>query len=56
MSMMTMIVAAVFRQFELELVDTIYERDVKIVRDFFIGETGPDTKGVTVRVVRERVR
>jgi cytochrome P450 len=53
-TMMLMTMAAVVRRFELELVDTTYERDVKIVRDCFIGEVQPDTKGVRVRIVRER--
>jgi cytochrome P450 len=53
-TMMLMTLAGVFRRFELELVDTIYERDVKIVRDCFIGEVDPKTKGVKIRVVEER--
>ncbi|KAH8704344.1 putative flavonoid 3-hydroxylase [Phaeosphaeriaceae sp. PMI808] len=53
-TMMLMTIAAIFRRFDLELVDTLYERDVKIVRDCFIGEVEPDTKGVKVRVARER--
>ncbi|KAF2815342.1 putative flavonoid 3-hydroxylase [Mytilinidion resinicola] len=53
-TMMLMTLATVFRRFDLELVDTIYERDVKIVRDCFIGETEPDTKGVKIRVLKER--
>lgn len=52
--MMLMTLSAVFRRFELELVDTIYERDVKIVRDCFIGETDPKTQGVKIRVIKER--
>jgi cytochrome P450 len=54
-SMMLMMLASVFRRFDLELVDTSYERDVKIVRDCFIGETDPNTEGVKIRVVKERV-
>jgi hypothetical protein len=53
-TMMSMILAGVFRRFDLELVDTIYERDVKIVRDCFIGEVDPKTKGVHVKVVSQR--
>jgi cytochrome P450 len=53
-TMMLMTLATVFRRFEIELVDTIYERDVKIIRDCFIGEVDPDTKGVNIRIVAER--
>ena len=53
-TMMLMTMASVFRRFEFELVDTVYERDVKIVRDCFIGDVDPETKGVKVRVVKER--
>jgi cytochrome P450 len=53
-TMMLLTLASVFRRFELELVDTIYERDVKIVRDCFIGEVDPKTKGVKIRVLKER--
>ncbi len=49
-----MTLAAVFRRFELDLVDTSYERDVKIVRDCFIGEVDPRTEGVKIRVIRPR--
>lgn len=53
-TMMLLTLAGVFRRFQLELVDTIYERDVKIIRDCFIGEVHPDTKGVKIRVLAER--
>jgi cytochrome P450 len=53
-TMMLMTLAAVFRRFELELVDTTYERDVKIVRDCFIGEVDPKTTGVKIRVLAVR--
>jgi cytochrome P450 len=53
-TMMLMTLATVFRRFEIELVDTIYERDVKIIRDCFIGEVSHDTKGVKIRVVADR--
>ena len=53
-TMMIMTLATVFRRFDLELVDTIYERDVKIIRDCFIGEVDPTTQGVKVKVLAER--
>jgi cytochrome P450 len=53
-TMMLMTLAAVFRRFDVELVDTVYERDVKIIRDCFIGEVDPKTKGVNIRVLAER--
>jgi cytochrome P450 len=53
-SMMLMMLATVFRRFDLQLVDTIHERDVKIVRDCFIGETDPDTRGVNIKLTKMR--
>ena len=41
-------IAAVFRRLELELFQTEFERDVKIVRDCFIGEVSWETRGVRV--------
>ncbi|KAI0405460.1 putative cytochrome P450 [Xylaria palmicola] len=41
--------ASIFRRLELDLHDTIHERDILIVRDCFIGETSPNTKGVRVK-------
>lgn len=46
--------AAIFRRFELRLVDTIFERDVQTVRDCFLAETSPNCQGVRVVVVGER--
>ena len=46
-------IATLFRRFELELFDTYRERDIDNVRDFFLGEPHPDTRGVRVRVLRE---
>lgn len=43
--------AMVFGQFDMELVDTEYERDIKTKRDHFIPKPGPDSKGIRVRVV-----
>lgn len=46
--------AMIIRRFELELVDTVYERDIKVVRDCFLGEAMPGSGGVKVRVVGVR--
>lgn len=36
-TLMQMVLAGVHRSFDLELVDTYYERDIKVVGDCFIG-------------------
>lgn len=43
--------AMIIRRFDLELVDTEYERDIEVVRDCFLGEARPGSVGVKVRVV-----
>ncbi|KAF1817444.1 cytochrome P450 [Eremomyces bilateralis CBS 781.70] len=45
--------AVVFRRFELELYETIRERDVDNQRDCFLGESMPDSPGIRVRVLKE---
>ena len=45
--------SALFRRFELELVDTIRERDVDIARDQFVSKPAKESKGVCVRVIGE---
>lgn len=47
------VLSALFRRFELELVDTIRERDVDIARDQFVSKPTKETKGVCVRVIGE---
>ncbi|KAL8786111.1 MAG: hypothetical protein Q9213_002976 [Squamulea squamosa] len=47
------IIARIFSQFELELFDTIRERDIDYVRDCFIGETSSESLGVRMKVVKE---
>jgi len=44
-------VAVLVRRFDFELVDTTYERDVKVVRDCFLTEASPGSRGVKVKVV-----
>ncbi|KIW19962.1 hypothetical protein PV08_00537 [Exophiala spinifera] len=47
--------AAMVRRFNLELYDTVRERDVDTVRDCFVGMAVPGSKGVQLRVVGKRV-
>ena len=47
------VLAALFRRFDLELVDTIRERDVDMARDVFASKPRRESKGVCVRVVGE---
>ena len=47
------ILSALFRRFDLELVDTIRERDVDMARDQFVSKPAKESKGVCVRVVGE---
>ncbi|KAK6585195.1 hypothetical protein PZA11_001922 [Diplocarpon coronariae] len=46
-----MALAMTIRRFDLELYDTVYERDIKVVRDCFLGEAGKNSLGVRVKVV-----
>jgi hypothetical protein len=48
------VIACLFRRFDLELYDTIRERDIDIVRDCFIGEPSPQSKGVRVKVTQDK--
>ncbi|KAG9242947.1 cytochrome P450 [Calycina marina] len=43
-------VATLFRRFEFELVDTMRENDVEVVRDCFLTDVKPGSSGVKVRV------
>lgn len=43
------IIACVFRRFDLELYDTERHRDLDIVRDCAIGETSVESRGVRVK-------
>ncbi len=47
-------VAALLRRFDMELFDTVRERDVDTVRDCFVGMTSPESKGVRVRILGKR--
>ncbi|KAI5918195.1 putative flavonoid 3-hydroxylase [Camillea tinctor] len=46
--------ALVFRRDNLEIFDTIRERDIDIVRDCFSGEVSKETKGVKIKYVERR--
>ena len=47
------VLSALFRRFDLELVDTIRERDVDIARDQFVSKPTKESRGVCVRVIGE---
>ncbi|KAI1633230.1 putative flavonoid 3-hydroxylase [Biscogniauxia mediterranea] len=49
------VIASIFRRKNLELYDTIRERDIDIVRDCFLGETAHNTKGVRVKYTEEAI-
>ncbi|KAL9090101.1 MAG: hypothetical protein Q9159_002166 [Coniocarpon cinnabarinum] len=44
--------ATIFRRFELELVDTVRERDIDHSRSWFIGEPSAESAGMKIRVVK----
>jgi cytochrome P450 len=46
--------ATVFRRFDLELHDVDYERDVRLVRDCFVGMSSPESQSIRVRVLGKR--
>ena len=44
-------IASMLRRFELELCNTVRERDIDIVRDSFIGEASIESPGVYIKVI-----
>lgn len=46
--------AAIFRRFSLQLVDTDFKRDVETVRDCFLTEARLESRGIRIKVVGER--
>ncbi|KAI9698296.1 MAG: hypothetical protein M1820_007566 [Bogoriella megaspora] len=54
MSEMYLVIAGLFRRFELGLYETVFGRDIKVVRDCFLGETSLDSKDLRVTVISER--
>ena len=45
-------VALLFRTMELQIVDTVEERDVLTTRDAFIGQSDPSSQGINARIIR----
>jgi hypothetical protein len=52
MAELYLILATIFRRFDLELHDTVRERDIDIARDSFLGEPSLGSKGLRVKLVR----
>jgi hypothetical protein len=52
MAELYLILATVFRRLDLELHDTVRERDIDVARDNFLGEPSLESKGVRVRLAR----
>lgn len=48
---MYILLAKLFRRFDLELYDVVRKRDIDHYRDCFLGEPRDDTKGVRVKVL-----
>lgn len=42
-------IASLFRRKEFTLHETTWDRDVHIVRDCFIGEPSPESKGIRIK-------
>ncbi|KAI0204166.1 cytochrome P450 [Astrocystis sublimbata] len=49
MAEMYIVIACMFRRVDFDLHDTIKERDIDTVRDCFIAEVSPETKGVRIK-------
>ena len=48
---MYIVIACLFRRFDLQLHDTTRERDIDYARDCFIGEPSPESVGVRIKAV-----
>lgn len=48
-----MALATIVARFDLELFDTVWERDVQYTRDCFLGESGLSSRGVRVKVLAD---
>ena len=44
-----LVIATVFRRFNIELHDTTRERDIDVSRDCFIAEVSPESRGIWVK-------
>jgi hypothetical protein len=51
--MMYICVAQIVRRFDLELYETTYERDFKVMRDCFLGLPTAKSKSIRVMVKRD---
>ncbi|EED22467.1 flavonoid 3-hydroxylase, putative [Talaromyces stipitatus ATCC 10500] len=49
-----LVMAAIFRRFNLQLVDTDFKRDIETVRDCFLTEARLESQGIRIKVVGER--
>lgn len=49
-------VATIFSRFDMELYETIRSRDVDVVRDCIIGLPSSESKGIRVRITKDRLR
>ena len=47
-----LVLATVFRRFELKLFETTREKDIAYTRDCFIGKASVESKGVRMRILR----
>ncbi|KAI0593579.1 putative flavonoid 3-hydroxylase [Biscogniauxia sp. FL1348] len=54
MAQLHIVLALVFRRDDLQLFDTIRERDIDIVRDCFSGEVSKETKGVRIAYAQRK--
>ena len=50
---MYLALAILFRRLSFELYDTTRERDIDLSKDYFVGETKKESRGVRVKVVWE---
>lgn len=50
-TMLYLAASQIFTKFDLELHDTIRERDIDVKRDYFFGEPSYGSKGIQVKVV-----
>ena len=49
---MCLVLAAIFRRYELQLYNTDRKRDIDYKYDCFLGEPGGDSKGVRVKIIK----
>lgn len=49
------VIACLFRRFDLQLHDTVRERDIDVARDCFIGMPSPESVGVRIKALEPTV-